>query len=277
MLTPLLTASGYAVRLASRGTSPPVDLVSGAGAVDAVRDIDVVVHLATTNGRRDVAMMRILCRGALDAGGDRLGPNVHLPYLSIVGCDEVPLPYYRHKTEAEQVALNSGLPVTILRSTQFHSLVALIFASQRRLPALVVPDIPMQPIDLADVASREMLELVGGPAAGRVADIGGPQTAPLDRFRAAVATGSGSAGACPTRAASGRTFAAYRAGRHTVPGTAYGRTATPSARGVSIGAFGQRAFTAPIAGPTRRGARRRRPSEPSGSTAVPDAPGRGRR
>lgn len=221
VLTPLLTASGYAVRLASRGTSPPVDLVSGAGVVDAVRDIDVVVHLATTNGRRDVAMMRTLV-AALDAGGDRLGPNVHLVYLSIVGCDEVPLPYYRHKTEAEQVALNSGLPVTILRSTQFHSLVALIFASQRRLPALVVPDIPMQPIDLADVASR-VVELVGGPAAGRVADIGGPQTAPLTEFAQQWQRAQGRrARVLPVRLP-GRTFAAYRAGRHTVPGTAYGR------------------------------------------------------
>lgn len=222
VLTPLLAASGYAVRVPSRTASPGVDLVSGAGVTEAVRHSDVIVHLATSNGRGDVAMMRNLLT-ALHAATQKSGRRPHLVYLSIVGCDEVPLPYYRHKTAAEQLALGSGLPVTVLRSTQFHSLVAQIFGSQRRLPALLVPDIPMQPIDLGDVAAR-VVELVGAPAAGRVADIGGPETAPLPDFARQWLQGHGGrVRVLPVRLP-GRTFAAYREGRHTVPDTAYGRT-----------------------------------------------------
>lgn len=247
VLTPRLAAAGYDVTVVSRrppqaGSAQPdqpdqpgqavpaqrtprmrrvrADLVSGAGLVDAVSGAEVVVHLATANGRRDVDMMGRLVTAAASAQAAG-GTPPHLIYLSIVGCDAVPLPYYRHKARAEELALGSAGPVTVLRSTQFHSLVTQLFASQQRLPALLVPAIPTQPIDTGDVAAR-LLELVALPAAGRVRDIGGPETAPLAVFAGQWQRAQGR----PTRQLPvrlpGRTFAAYRAGQHVVPGPAYG-------------------------------------------------------
>ncbi len=243
-LTPLLAAAGYDVAVVSRrapqgvsaqpdqpGQAVPAqrtprmrqvraDLVSGEGLVDAVTGAEVVVHLATANGRRDVDMMHHLITSSArsQAAG---GAHPHLIYLSIVGCDVVPLPYYRHKARAEELALGSAGPVTVLRSTQFHSLVTQLFASQQRLPTLLVPSIPMQPIDTRDVAAR-LLELVARPAVGRVVDIGGPDTAPLAVFAGQWQRARGGpARQLPVRLP-GRTFAAYRAGLHVVPGPAYG-------------------------------------------------------
>ncbi len=48
----------------------------------------------------------------------------HLVYVSIVGVDRVPVPYYRIKLEVEQLVEASCLPWTVLRATQFHDLVA---------------------------------------------------------------------------------------------------------------------------------------------------------
>ncbi|MGQ0778354.1 MAG: hypothetical protein ACT4NY_28760 [Pseudonocardiales bacterium] len=44
----------------------------------------------------------------------------HLVHMSIVGPDRVPLDFYRSRLAAERVIENSGLPWTILRTTQFH-------------------------------------------------------------------------------------------------------------------------------------------------------------
>ena len=59
-----------------------------------------------------------------DRAADRPAP--HLIYVSIVGCDRNPYPYYRAKYACELVLERSGLPVTVVRATQFHTLVAAI-------------------------------------------------------------------------------------------------------------------------------------------------------
>ncbi len=63
----------------------------------------------------------------------------HLIYVSIVGVDVNPYGYYRAKFAAEQVFLGSGLPVTVVRATQFHSFVDDMLRMARRGPVLPVP------------------------------------------------------------------------------------------------------------------------------------------
>ena len=107
VLTPLLAAAGYDVAVVSRrtpqaaGTQPDqavppqgtlrvrqvrADLVSGDGLGAALDGVEVVVHLATANGRRDVAMMRHLVTSSARIQAAGATPP-HLIYLSIVGCD----------------------------------------------------------------------------------------------------------------------------------------------------------------------------------------------
>jgi len=151
------------------------DLRSGAGLDRAVSDAGVVVHCATDvrRPRRDVEGTRNLLSAARAAGA------WHLVYISIVGVDRVPLPYYGIKLEVEQLIEASNLPWTVLRATQFHDLVASALRVLTRPPAVLLPaGTSFQPVDVRDVAAR-LVELALSPATGRAADLGGPQVWPV--------------------------------------------------------------------------------------------------
>ncbi|WP_018684735.1 SDR family oxidoreductase [Actinokineospora enzanensis] len=190
------------------------DLLTGAGLADALAGVTVVVHCATTLGRKDVAATENLVAAARRAG------SPHLVYISIVGVDRVPLPYYRAKLAVERLIEASGLPYTILRATQFHQLIAKLFDMQRLL--LLYPSFSFQPVDTETVA-RRLAELAAGPAQGRVPDLGGPtvRTARDLAGQYLAATGK-RAVRVPVRLP-GKTFAAYRRGDHLAPDHADGK------------------------------------------------------
>ena len=216
---PALRAAGHDVRVLSRrAESEPGrvvgDLSSGAGLDRALDGVELVVHLATANGREDVRQARNLLTA--------LRPHQQLLAISIAGIDRIPLPYYRAKLEVEELIRASASPWTILRSTQFHDLVARIFAVQRRLPVLLAPDFDVQPIDVRDVAAH-LAMLASDPPGGRAPDLGGPA---VRSFRELAAVWRGAHGSSrrivPVRLP-GRIFAGYRSGAHTVPDRAVGR------------------------------------------------------
>ena len=113
----------------------------------------------------------------------------HLVYVSIVGVDRIPYGYYRAKFAAEQVLLASGLPVTLLRVTQFHDFIDFLLDSARRGPVLPVPmGWRVQPVDVGDVAAH-VVDVVTAPPSGGVVEFGGPEelsAADLARSWAAV-------------------------------------------------------------------------------------------
>jgi uncharacterized protein YbjT (DUF2867 family) len=99
----------------------------------------------------------------------------HLVYVSIVGVDRIPYGYYRAKFAAEQVLLASGLPVTLLRVTQFHDFIDFLLDSAKRGPVLPVPmGWRVQPVDVGEVAAH-IAEVVSAPPSGGVVEFGGPQ------------------------------------------------------------------------------------------------------
>ena len=145
------------------------DLVTGDDLDAAVHGVDAVIHCATqATGSKDV----VACTNLLAAARRQ---NVgHVVYISIVGVDRIPLPYYRHKLSTEEVLAASGVGHTILRATQFHDLIARLFDVQRRLPVLAaLRGFSFQPINTTDVAARLLACVDDGPA-GRAPDIGGP-------------------------------------------------------------------------------------------------------
>ncbi|WP_026421527.1 SDR family oxidoreductase [Actinokineospora inagensis] len=198
----VLTRSGDGVR---------GDLLTGAGLTEALTGVDTVVHCATTLGRRDVDATAKLIEAAKD--------NQHLVYISIVGVDRVPLPYYRAKLAAERLVEGSGLPYTILRATQFHQLIAKLFSAQRFL--LFYPALRFQPVDTGTVAGR-LAELAGGQARGRVPDLGGPTVWSARELAGQYLAATGRRAARVPVSLPGKTFAAYRSGHHLAPEHAEG-------------------------------------------------------
>lgn len=223
-----LLAEGRMVRVLSRRTGSDLvagataargDLATGAGLNAALADVDTVIHCASDPRRpaaSDVAGTRQLVAAAAQAGVR------HLVYISIVGIESVPLAYYKAKLEAENIVRRGGVPWTILRATQFHSLLVRALGVQRRLPVLFVPrGWRFQPVDAGDVAGRLVTLALGEPA-GRVADMGGPEVClanDLARGYQAIAPRGALVIPVPLP---GRASRAIRAGAFLAPGLADG-------------------------------------------------------
>jgi uncharacterized protein YbjT (DUF2867 family) len=178
----LLRNQGHRARILSRRPSGHVDavqgdLATGAGLVKAVAGMDAVVHAATqiTNLRAtDVVGTRRLLAMGREAG------IKHVVYISIVGMEDVAYPYYKAKLAAEAVVKENIVPWSILRATQFHSLIEMFLTAFSHVPALAtVPyDWKFQPVDPADVAAR-LAQVVTGQPAGMLHDFGGPEVRDL--------------------------------------------------------------------------------------------------
>ncbi|MBB5632422.1 uncharacterized protein YbjT (DUF2867 family) [Cryobacterium mesophilum] len=214
--TARLREAGHDVRALSRKAGPGLaqgDLLAGDGIRDAVAGVEVLVHLAT--GLRDVDMAKSAIDAARDAG------IAHVVLISIVGIEDIPLGYYKGKVLIEKYLSDSGMPHTILRATQFHQFVDAIFSGQRFSPIIVAPRFSFQPISTDEVAAR-LVELVGSDAAGRVADIGGPEQRTARDLAESWKRARESRRAVWSLSLPGRTVAGYAAGHNLVPGSPFG-------------------------------------------------------
>ncbi|MEU8433719.1 NAD(P)H-binding protein [Streptomyces sp. NPDC029216] len=218
----MLREQGHEVRALSRSSAEyPVDLRDGRGLDAAMAGAQVVVHCASSpRGGDDVAA------GHLIDAARRAGTVTNLVYISIVGVDVVPFGYYRTKLRVERLLEGSGLGVTILRTTQFHDLVAQATASLAKLPLLPVVPLPkgvrVQPIAVEEVADR-LAELAVPAAAGRVPDMGGPEVRSLEEWGRAYLAAVGSGRRVVGVPLAGRAYAAFRRGGNLAPDRAVGR------------------------------------------------------
>jgi len=182
-----LVQMGYTARIMSR-QQPPLQLspstqwvqanvTTGQGLIEAMSGIDVLIHAMTDPAHAkqiDVDGTRRILEKAHDAG------VAHIIYISIVGIDRIPFPYYQQKHIAEEIIQQSGIPWSVLRATQFHSFVDLLLQAVTKIPliAVVPTDFKAQTIDESEVAKR-LCELVEIGPSGRVSDLGGPQVLTL--------------------------------------------------------------------------------------------------
>jgi uncharacterized protein YbjT (DUF2867 family) len=224
LVGPLQEAGHTVKQMSRRGTGPGGvrgDLVSGRDLGPALAGAEVIVHAAgDPRGdpwQVDVAGTRRLVQ-AVDR--DRLR---HLVYVSIVGVDRIPYGYYRAKFAAEQVLLASGLPVTLLRVTQFHHFIDALLETAKRGPVLPVPmGWKAQPVDVGDVAAH-VVTVAAAPPAGDVVEYGGPEElSAADLARAWVEARSPGTHVVATPVP-GKLGAAFREGAAVPTGGARGR------------------------------------------------------
>jgi uncharacterized protein YbjT (DUF2867 family) len=158
-----------------------VDTITGAGLVEALRDTRVVVDVTDAPSFEDAAALAFFGTSSrnLLAAEKAAGVEHHLA-LSMVGTGRLPESgYLRAKLVQEKLIEASGIPFTILRSTQFFEFIASIIAWGesdgliRLSPALV------QPIASDDVVATLADLAIASPING-VVETGGPEKFPLD-------------------------------------------------------------------------------------------------
>lgn len=104
------------------------DLATGAGLEEAVDGVQSVIHCASNAAQSqevDVEGTARLCAALADHN-----PSARLVHVSIVGCWDNPLPYYRAKAAAETAVTSSGRSHVIVRATQIHELVHRLVSTQ---------------------------------------------------------------------------------------------------------------------------------------------------
>ncbi|KPV54255.1 hypothetical protein SE17_04845 [Kouleothrix aurantiaca] len=219
------------VRIMSRRSRPEnldarlewaqADLSSGNGLAEAVRGTQTILHLATNPihiHTVDVEGTRRLLEAA------RREQIKNFVYISIVGIEHFPkMGYYKSKIAAERLIESSGVPYTILRATQFHSLVDMILRAANHLPFLLLPtDFQGQPTDSGEVAAH-LIQLGEEGAKGRVPDMAGPDLLRLgDMARTWLKTRQ-IRKAITHLPVWGATANAYRRGMNTAPAQVVGR------------------------------------------------------
>ena len=170
-VTAELAGRGHETRVLSRAGEYQVDLSTGAGLAAALAGCDAVVD-ASNAQKNSRAVLVEGSRRLLAAAAE--AQVQHHVCVSIIGCDQVPMGYYKVKTEQEHVVANGPVPWTIVQATQFHELAAAALAAAARFRMLPVPRMKIQTIAAAEVAGAVADVAAGPPVRGRVT-VAGPR------------------------------------------------------------------------------------------------------
>ncbi|MGB7914031.1 MAG: SDR family oxidoreductase [Rhodomicrobium sp.] len=178
---PILRQGGHEVVAASRKSG--INSITGEGLKEAMTGAQVVVDLSNSPSFEDKAVLDFFETSGrnLFAAEGAAGVGHHVA-LSIVGIDRAPdNGYFRAKVAQEKLIETSGIPYTIIRSTQFFEFLGGIAASSANGNVVRLSPGLFQPIAADDVAVIVADVALAAPRNG-IVDIAGPERAPFDEI-----------------------------------------------------------------------------------------------
>jgi uncharacterized protein YbjT (DUF2867 family) len=180
-LVALLKSQSHEVVAASLETG--VNTITREGLAEAVLDSDVVVDVSNSPSFEPSEALTFFQTSArnLMAAENAAGTRHHV-LLSIVGADRnEDSGYLRAKVAQENVVKQSGIPYTIVRSTQFFEFMKVIGDYAVQDGKIVVSSAPVQPIAVADVVDQLAKVATSAPSLDTV-QIAGPERHSLAYF-----------------------------------------------------------------------------------------------
>jgi uncharacterized protein YbjT (DUF2867 family) len=172
-----LRDQGHEVIAAAPSTG--IDILTGEGLDAAMAGSDTVIDLANSPTFDAAAMDFFQTAGRNVLGAEaKAGVRHHLA-LSVVGTEKLSdNDYFRAKLAQEKLIRDSGIPYTIVHSTQFLEFLPGIIKAGTEGEKVRLPTALMQPIaaeDVADAVARLALQ----PPANGIVDIAGPEREPM--------------------------------------------------------------------------------------------------
>jgi uncharacterized protein YbjT (DUF2867 family) len=176
----ILRKGGHEVVAASPNTG--VNTITGQGLKEAMAGAQVVIDLANSPSFEDKAVMEFFQTSGRNLLAAEAAAGVrHHVALSIVGIDRSDNGYFRGKVAQETLIKASGIPYTVIRSTQFLEFLGAIANSSADGNRVRVSPGLFQPIAADDVAAVVADVALAAPRNGMV-EIAGPERAPFNEF-----------------------------------------------------------------------------------------------
>src|SRR5689334_16175472 len=177
---PILRQAGHEVVAASPKSG--VNTITGEGVKEAVSGAQVVIDLANSPSFEDKAVLEFFQTSGRNLLAAEAAAGVrHHVALSIVGTDRSDNGYFRAKVAQEKLIEASGVPYTIIRSTQFMEFLRAIADSSADGNTVRISPGLFQPIAAEDVAANVADVALATPRNGRV-EIAGPERAPFNEI-----------------------------------------------------------------------------------------------
>jgi uncharacterized protein YbjT (DUF2867 family) len=175
---PILRQKGHEVVAAAPNTG--VNTITGEGLKDVLTGTQVVIDLANSPSFEDKAVLEFFETSGRNLHAAEAAASVkHHVALSIVGTDRTPENgYFRAKVAQEKLIRTSGIPYTIIRSTQFLEFLKGIADSSSAGGVVKLPPGLFQPIAADDVAANVADVALAAPRNG-IVEIAGPDRAPF--------------------------------------------------------------------------------------------------
>ena len=176
-----LRALGHDVVAASPASG--VNAVTGEGLAEALAGAQIVVDVANSPSFEDKAVLEFFEKSGRNLMAAEAAAGVgHHVALSVVGSDRVPESgYLRAKMAQEKLIKESGIPYTILRSTQFFEFVDGIAQSASDGKTIRLSPAFLQPIMSDDVVAALLDVTLAAPVNGTV-EVAGPEKISLDEL-----------------------------------------------------------------------------------------------
>jgi uncharacterized protein YbjT (DUF2867 family) len=176
----ILRQGGHEVVAASPNTG--VNTITGEGLKQAMAGTQVVIDLANSPSFEDKAVLEFFETSGRNLLAAETGAGVqHHVALSIVGTDRSDNGYFRAKVAQEKLIKTSGIPYTIIRSTQFMEFLGGIAASSADGNIVRISPGLFQPIAADDVAAIVADVALAAPRNG-IVEIAGPERAPFNEI-----------------------------------------------------------------------------------------------
>src|SRR6202022_1609937 len=142
----------------------------------------VVIDLANSPSFEEKAVLEFFETSGRNLVAAEAAAGVrHHVALSIVGIDRTDNGYFRAKVAQEKLIGASGIPYTIIRSTQFLEFLGGIADSSADGSMVRLPPVLFQPIAADDVAASVAEVALAAPQSG-IVEIAGPERAPFNEI-----------------------------------------------------------------------------------------------